>query len=190
MKRKIDKINNKRLVMGGGINNLTSNEILVEQKGNTFSLKERVNGEIREVSGSNSGGGGGSTSLIKEYYLYNYNGMDSGTALILMNVEGFYIKGVYKNGNRPSDAFETNLVSMALGGETNFGEGGFSLGRLKGLQYISANDEGVGMLKALEHAIESGAFGDVGDMTAIDYLALLGLTQCTKEEYEALLPTE
>lgn len=54
MKRKIDKIKNKRLVMGGSINNLSPNEILVEQKGDTISLKERINGEIKEVSGNSN----------------------------------------------------------------------------------------------------------------------------------------
>ena len=187
MKRKVGELFNKPIVQGNE-NVLSSNEILVEQKGNTFSLKERVNGEIKEVSGGNSGGGDGSALPIKEYYLYNSNGIDASTALTLMNIEGFYIKGVYQNGNTIDRAFETSLVTMALGGESNFGENGFSIGRLKGLQYITANDEGVGLLKALERAFESGGYGDMGDMTAVSFLAMMGLTPCTKKEYEALLP--
>lgn len=53
-KQKIKTINGKRLVVGN-VNELTNNEILVEQKGDSISLKERVNGEIKELS-SNSGG--------------------------------------------------------------------------------------------------------------------------------------
>lgn len=50
MKRKVGELFNKPIVQGNE-NELSSNEILVEQKGNTFILKERVNGEIKEVSG-------------------------------------------------------------------------------------------------------------------------------------------
>lgn len=53
MKRKVGKLFNKPIVQGNE-NVLSSNEILVEQKGNTFSLKERVNGEIKEVSGGSA----------------------------------------------------------------------------------------------------------------------------------------
>jgi hypothetical protein len=53
MKRKVGELFNKPIVQGNE-NVLSSNEILVEQKGDTFSLKERVNGEIKEVSGSGS----------------------------------------------------------------------------------------------------------------------------------------
>lgn len=55
MKRKVGELFNKPIVQGNE-NVLSSNEILVEQKGNTFSLKERVNGEVKEVSGSSTGG--------------------------------------------------------------------------------------------------------------------------------------
>lgn len=79
MKRKIDKINNKRLVIGGGINNLSNNEILVEQKGDSISLKERVGNEVKELSG------GSQTATI--------NGIDlgeSGVALINCGAPNFY----------------------------------------------------------------------------------------------------
>lgn len=51
MKRKVGELFNKPIVQGNE-NVLSPNEILVEQKGNTFSLKERVNGEIKEIGGS------------------------------------------------------------------------------------------------------------------------------------------
>lgn len=57
MKRKVGELFNKPIVQGNE-NVLSSNEILVEQKGNTFSLKERVNGEIKEVSGGSFSGSG------------------------------------------------------------------------------------------------------------------------------------
>lgn len=53
-KVKVEKINNKRLVMGISPNELSNNEILVEQNGDTISLKERVNGKVTQItSGGN-----------------------------------------------------------------------------------------------------------------------------------------
>lgn len=64
MKRKIDTIKGKRLIVGGGTNNLTKDEILVETKGDTITLKERDDsGKIKQLSGS-----GGSSSSDMEYY--------------------------------------------------------------------------------------------------------------------------
>lgn len=64
MKRKVGELFNKPIVQGNE-NVLSSNEILVKRKGNTLSLKERVNGEIKEVSG-----GGGVDSSSKTFIQY------------------------------------------------------------------------------------------------------------------------
>lgn len=64
MKRKVGELFNKPIVQGNE-NVLLPNEILVERKGNTLSLKERVNGEIKEVSG-----GGGADSSSKTFIQY------------------------------------------------------------------------------------------------------------------------
>ncbi len=67
MKRKIDTIKGKRLVTGGGINTLNKNEILVETKGDTITLKERDgSGNIKQLSGSNE-----NSSSDMEYYSIN-----------------------------------------------------------------------------------------------------------------------
>lgn len=66
MKRKIDTIKGKRLVVGGGTNNLTKDEILVETKGDTITLRERDDsGKIKQLSGSS-----GSSSSDGEYYKF------------------------------------------------------------------------------------------------------------------------
>lgn len=56
MKRKITTINNKILVTGGAESTLLPHEILVEQKDGIVSLKEIVNGKIKEITGSGNGG--------------------------------------------------------------------------------------------------------------------------------------
>lgn len=73
-KQKIKTINGKRLVVGN-VNELTNNEILVEQKGDTISLKERVNGEIKELSGNSGGSDTPSTpdEQVIKYYKININ---------------------------------------------------------------------------------------------------------------------
>lgn len=58
MKRKINTIKGKRLVMGGGTNNLTKDEILVTETSNGIELKERSSdGSIKELAGGSSEGG-------------------------------------------------------------------------------------------------------------------------------------
>lgn len=66
-KVKVEKINNKRLVMGISPNELSNNEILVEQNGDTISLKERVNGKVKQIT---SGGGDQPIEINdgREYY--------------------------------------------------------------------------------------------------------------------------
>lgn len=55
MKRKINTIKGKRLVMGGGTNNLTKDEILVTETSNGIELKERSSdGSIKELAGGGS----------------------------------------------------------------------------------------------------------------------------------------
>lgn len=66
MKKKITTIKNKRLVEGEE-NLLTKNEILVETKGDTITLKERDDsGKIKQLSGSS----GSSSSNSKGLYCY------------------------------------------------------------------------------------------------------------------------
>lgn len=58
MKRKINTINGKRLVIGN-TNEISKDEILVQQtKEGTISLKERVGGQLKELSGGSTSGGG------------------------------------------------------------------------------------------------------------------------------------
>lgn len=58
MKRKINTIKGKRLVMGGGTNSLTKDEILVTETSNGIELKERSSdGSIKELAGGSSEGG-------------------------------------------------------------------------------------------------------------------------------------
>lgn len=65
MKRKIDTIKGKRLVMGGGTNILTKNEILVTETSNGIELKERSSdGSIKELAG-----GGNNTDQINVFDL-------------------------------------------------------------------------------------------------------------------------
>lgn len=67
MKRKINTIKGKRLVMGGGTNNLTKDEILVTETPNGIGLKERSSdGSIKELSGSS----GSSSSNSNGLYCY------------------------------------------------------------------------------------------------------------------------
>lgn len=81
MKRKIDTINGKRLVIGNA-NEITKDEILVQQtKDGTVSLKERVGGELKELtSAENSNQDTPSTSneqIIKFYKInYMYDGVN------------------------------------------------------------------------------------------------------------------
>lgn len=81
MKRKINSINGKRLVIGNA-NELTKDEILVQQtKEGTVSLKERVGGELKELtSAENSNQDTPSTSneqIIKFYKInYMYDGVN------------------------------------------------------------------------------------------------------------------
>lgn len=64
MKRKIDTIKGKRLVMGGGTNTLTKNEILVTETPDGIELKERdSDGKVKQLSGSS-----GNSSSDMEYY--------------------------------------------------------------------------------------------------------------------------
>lgn len=53
MKRKVGELFNKPIVQGNE-NVLSSNEILVEQKGDTFSLKERKDNDVKVISGDNA----------------------------------------------------------------------------------------------------------------------------------------
>lgn len=81
MKRKINSINGKRLVIGNA-NEITKDEILVQQtKDGTVSLKERIGGELKELtSAENSNQDTSSTSneqIIKFYKInYMYNGVN------------------------------------------------------------------------------------------------------------------
>ena len=53
MKRKIDTIKGKRLVMGGGTNLLTKDEILVTETPSGIELKERsADGKIKDLTGN------------------------------------------------------------------------------------------------------------------------------------------
>lgn len=105
MKRKIDKIKNKRLVMGD-INNLSSNEILVEQKGDTISLKERVNGEIKEVSGGSNEGG----SLNLEYL--DLNGLENENYFPGLLQASVSIKAKISNGQMEGNEIVGITTSM------------------------------------------------------------------------------
>lgn len=73
MKRKIDTIKGKRLVMGGGTNTLTKNEILVTETPDGIELKERdSDGKVKQLSGSS-----GSSSSDAEYYKFiNHNSLN------------------------------------------------------------------------------------------------------------------
>lgn len=65
MKRKINTIKGKRLVMGGGTNTLTKDEILVTETPNGIGLKERSSdGSIKELAG-----GGNNTDQINVFDL-------------------------------------------------------------------------------------------------------------------------
>lgn len=66
MKRKIDTIKGKRLVMGGSTNTLTKNEILVTETPDGIELKERdSDGKVKQLSGSS-----GNSSSDGEYYKF------------------------------------------------------------------------------------------------------------------------
>lgn len=68
MKRKINTINGKRLVIGN-TNEVSKDEILVQQtKEGTISLKERVGGELKELSGNNENNSSTSTGPSLKFY--------------------------------------------------------------------------------------------------------------------------
>lgn len=74
MKKKINSINGKRLVIGNA-NEITKDEILVQQtKDGLVSLKERVGGELKELSGGSTSGSGGNTNY--KYYLIDTTSMN------------------------------------------------------------------------------------------------------------------
>lgn len=68
MKRKINTINGKRLVIGN-TNEVSKDEILVQQtKEGTISLKERVGGELKELSGNNGNNSSASNGPSLKFY--------------------------------------------------------------------------------------------------------------------------
>jgi hypothetical protein len=79
MKKKINTINGKRLVIGNA-NEITKDEILVQQtKDGTVSLKERVGGELKELtSAENSNQDTPSTSNEQIIKFYKINHMYDG----------------------------------------------------------------------------------------------------------------
>lgn len=76
MKKKIEKIKGKRLVIGN-VNELGKNEILVQYtKDGLVTLKEKVGGELKEISinsGSTEGGDTNRTITIRSIFYYDEN---------------------------------------------------------------------------------------------------------------------
>ena len=76
MKKKIEKIKGKRLVIGN-VNELGKNEILVQYtKDGLVTLKEKVGGELKEISinsGSTEGGDTNRTITIRAINHYDEN---------------------------------------------------------------------------------------------------------------------
>lgn len=65
MKRKIDTIKGKRLVMGGSTNTLSKDEILVTETSSGIELKERsADGKIKDLAGGGNSGGNTPLNLI------------------------------------------------------------------------------------------------------------------------------
>lgn len=89
MKRKINTIKGKRLVMGGGTNNLTKDEILVTETSKGIELKERSSdGSIKELAGGSSEGGN-VVSIFKDPVCYkidmSYHNSNTPGEVILMS---------------------------------------------------------------------------------------------------------
>lgn len=114
MKRKVGELFNKPIVQGNE-NVLSSNEILVEQKGNTFSLKERVNGEIKEVSG-----GGGVDSSSKNFIQY-FKVSKGWNKAFSARMYGVILKAQEHNGNlgiyptsMTNNTIESSIVAYGI----------------------------------------------------------------------------
>lgn len=104
MKRKIGELFNKPLVQGNE-NVLSSNEILVEQKGDTINLKERVNGGVKVISGGSSGGNtGGDVGFL----YFDVGGVTSSHKLEMLSISLQINNGTIASSSL--HAFESNGV--------------------------------------------------------------------------------
>ena len=175
MKRKIDKINNKRLVQGGGVNTLSDNEILVEQKDGKISLKERVNGEIKELSGN----GNTNDSEEYKYYLIDWSNISTSPEYpkdVIAEVIKYLDCGYYTAYIMPSKAVFTGPAS-----------------------FIDYENWGLYMYKAMRWKFSNTSFDEeVGNMSPKQFLEFMGgetpilsllaerMTECTEEEFYAL----
>ena len=126
--------------------------------------------EIRNIEG-------GESASTTEYYLFTYPNNENVytfVKLIMSNLQAFVVAAYFKGVDR---IMEYSWGTCLIGGFTNFGENDFLPHCVKAFKvtYIA------GASTLIDYCNEHDMEVDV------ETLPLLGLTPCTKEEYEALI---
>ena len=127
--------------------------------------------EIKSISA-----GGGSYTPTIEYYLFTYSSEGAifdFIQFIMACMQAFVVAAYFKS---TTSNIEYSWGQCLIGGSTLFGEFGFQPWSVKAFKitYIA------GAPTLIDYLNEIGLGGS-------DELPLLGLTPCTKEEYEALI---